>query len=150
MYNETRGLVNKAIMFEKIMEPPRYLLNRFGYVISRIVYLIACGQARIGISKEFCYTLRASKAFGEGGRAYERGDYEVCYEILSPYLAAEQDGVHGGIKYHLGLLFFYGRGVTLNRGQANKLFEEAALLGWEQAQQYLSQFKGRSSEEHYN
>lgn len=137
-------------MFERIMEPPRYLLSRFGYVISRIIYSIVCGLARIGIAKEFCCTLTASKAFGEGSRAYERGDYEICYKVLSPYLAAEQDGVYGGIKYQLGLLFFYGRGVTLNRGQANKLFEEAAYLGWEQAQQYLSQFEGRNSEEHNN
>ncbi|MES9946693.1 MAG: hypothetical protein ABW080_17205 [Candidatus Thiodiazotropha sp.] len=137
-------------MFERKMEPPRYLLNRFGYVFSRIVYSIACGLARIGIAKQFCYTLRASKAFGEGSRAYERGEYKVCYNILSPYLEDEEDGVYGGIKYQLGLLFFYGRGVALNRGQANKLFEEAALLGWEQAQQYLSQFEDRNNEEHNN
>lgn len=137
-------------MFERIMEPPRYLLNRFGYVISRVIYSIACGLAHIGIAKEFCYTLTASKAFGEARRAYERGDYEICYKALSPYIADEQDGVFGGIKYQLGLLFFYGRGVTLNRDQANKLFEEAAYLGWEQAQQFLSQLEGHDSEEHNN
>jgi TPR repeat protein len=79
---------------------------------------------------------------GGGGGAYIKGNYEKAYEILSPYHNVEDDFAHGGIKYQLALLFYYGRGVTMNRPVANKLFEEAASLGWEDAQKYLSQFTG--------
>ena len=79
---------------------------------------------------------------GEGGGEYIRGNYEKAYEILSPYQNVDDDFAYGGIKYQLALIFYYGRGVTMNRPIANKLFEEASSLGCGDAHKYLSQFNG--------
>lgn len=107
-----------------------------------MITAIVCVLGKVGLAEKHCLELRASIAIGAGSGAYIRGNYERCYEILSPYMEVEDDLNFGGIKYQLAILFYYGRGVTLNRPVANKLFREAAALGWEDAQKYLSQFEG--------
>ena len=129
-------------MFEKEMRGLSYILQWIAYLITNLVVGIICLLSKLGIAKQLCQEFKASMALGGGGGAYIKGNYEKAYEILSPYQGVEDDFANGGIKYQLALLFYYGRGVTMNRPIANKLFEEAASLGWEEAQKYLSQFNG--------
>ncbi|MCG7985220.1 hypothetical protein [Candidatus Thiodiazotropha endoloripes] len=120
----------------------KYILRRFAYNASRIYLTVICLPTKFGRGEDVCREFTASHDYGAGTGAYMRGNYLKCYEILSPYQELEDDYVYGGIKYQLALLFYYGHGVTLNRGMANKLFEESAALGWDDAQKYLSQFNG--------
>lgn len=120
----------------------KYLLKRIAYGLTRTIVGAICLLAKLGIGKSACTQFRACVDHGAGAGAYIRGNYEKCYEILSPYLEVQDDDIYGGIKYQLALLFYYGRGVKLNRPMANKLFEESAALGWDNAQEYLSQFDG--------
>ncbi len=116
----------------------------FRYLIYRLVHLsvsAVCLLGKVGIAKDYCNQLRASVVLGEGAGAYLHGNYELSYKVLSPYLNVEDDLMFGGIKYQLALHFFYGKGVTLNRQVANRLFEESAALGWEDAITYLSQYE---------
>ena len=122
----------------------KYILKWVGFLTTHLFVFGICLLSKLGIAKQLCREIKSSMVLGAGGGEYIRGNYEKAYETLSPYLNVEDDFVHGGIKYHLALLFYYGRGVTLNRPVANKLFEEAALLGWEDAQKYMSQYHGQN------
>ncbi len=120
----------------------KYILKWIGFLATHFVVGSICLISKLGLGKQLCREFKASLALGGGGGAYIQGNYKKAYEILSPYQNVEDDLSHGGIKYQLALLFHYGHGVTMNRPIANKLFEESAALGWDEAQKYLSQFDG--------
>ncbi len=110
--------------------------------VAKIIATIVCALAKIGLGKQLCAEFKASRILGLSSGFYERGEYEKAFEVLAPYSEIENDHRYGSLNYQLALLYFHGRGVTLNRAMANRLFAEAAELGNTEAQQYLSQFDG--------
>lgn len=124
----------------------RYIFKLFCYYLTNSVVRFIGLVSKIGIGKSLYIELRAAQDLGAGSGAYKRGDFGKCYEILKPYLERRDDCCHGGIKYLLALLFFYGKGVTLNKETAMLLFEESASLGWRDAKKYLSDLKKGASE----
>ncbi|ODB95941.1 hypothetical protein [Candidatus Thiodiazotropha endoloripes] len=120
----------------------KYILKWLAFETTHLLVGAICLISKLGLGKQLCREFKASMVLGAGGGAYIRGNYEKAYEILAPYQNVDDDFVHGGVKYQLALLFYYGRGVAMNRPVANTLFEEAASLGWDDAQKYLSQFNG--------
>ena len=112
------------------------------YWFANVIAIFTCALAKLGVGKTQCDEYRASRISGLSIQAYESGDFKKCYELLAPYLDAEDDYRNGSIKYRLAMLFFHGNGVALNRPIANRLIGEAAELGNEKAQKYLSQFDG--------
>ena len=102
----------------------------------------ACFLAKFGVGKRLCSEYKAATVSGAAQRAFQQKKYDQCYLLISPYIEQKDDYRFGSIKYIAGLLFFYGHGVSQNRQIANQLFEDAASLGNEEAQVYLSQYNG--------
>jgi len=120
------------------MKVIKSILNKVAYVLVHLVVFVICIPSKFGVGKNVCNEFRASADLGASIGAYSRHEYEKCYRILKPYLKLENDYVYGGIKYQLGVLYYNGKGVTLNIQKANSLFEESAKLGWEDAKRFLS------------
>jgi len=116
----------------------KYILKWIVYASIHVVVFLVGILSKFGIAKNTCNEFRASADLGSGTGAYSRHEYEKCYRRLKPYLDLENDYVYGGIKYQLAILYYYGKGVTLNRQLANSLFQESAKLGSEDEKKYLS------------
>ena len=77
---------------------------------------------------------RDTKFWLESGIAYERaGDYSKAAKWY------RRAAAHGNAiaQYRLGLLYYIGRGVRTNKGEAEKWFRKAAEQGDEQAKEFL-------------
>ena len=127
------------------MKALKQLFKWVGYTIVHAVIGTICFLVKFGVAEQLCIEFKASIALGSGAGAYLRGNYDKAYEVLSPYLEVENDNAFGGIKYQLALLFYYGRGVTIDRTIANRLFSESALLGWDDARKYLNQVNEKNN-----
>jgi len=120
------------------MELMKYLLKWVVHISVHVLVFLVCMLSKFGIAKNTCNEFRASANLGASTGAYSNEEYEKCYRILKPYIGLENDYVFGGIKYQLAILYYYGKGVTLNYEKANSLFKESAELGWEDAKKFLS------------
>jgi hypothetical protein len=98
---------------------------------------IVGGIKLLGLFPKTCNGFIASHDLGRGTRAYE-SDKVQALRYLMRYEDYEDDFCCGSIKYTLGLIYFYGdSSITSDRLKAYSLFESAALLGNETAQEYL-------------
>ncbi len=120
------------------MKMMKYIFKWIVYISVHFFVFLVCILSKLGISKNTCNEFRASANLGAASDAYSKEEYDKCFIILKPYIEQENDYVFGGIKYQLAILYFYGKGVTLDNEKANSLFEQSAKLGWEDAKKYLS------------
>jgi TPR repeat protein len=115
------------------------------YLIVLTFFNLICLLAKLGVAKEFCRGLKIHRDYSAGLSAYERKNYDECFKIYKPYIDCKEDEC-SGIKYTLGLMYYYGQGVNVDRKKALELFGESAALGDIGASLFLKQFKVRTHE----
>jgi TPR repeat protein len=123
---------------------PRVVFKVGGYLLK--ILIVACEKG--GLFPRFSKAMRASGAYGEGTRAYERGDYALAFQLLKP-LADLESGPSSksmdsalrftvaAASYYVGLMYFYGNGVSQSFETGVHHFRKAADLEHPDAAQYL-------------
>ena len=94
--------------------------------------------------------LTASPVFAgidEANSAYDKGNYQQAFSMYKEY--AEQGDPEA--QYDLGLMFYYGEGVSLDLQQAVKWVTESAENGFAYAQLFLGglYFEGKGVNQDY-
>lgn len=98
-----------------------------GSLIARAVVLALVAVAG-------CTVTAPSAETSKGTAAYHRGDYQTAFrEFWKP--ASEGDRV---AQFGLGVLYYHGRGVPMNRQEARDWYRRAAQQGYDRAQSGLA------------
>lgn len=123
---------------------PKVVLKSGGVFLKTVI--VACEM--VGLFPGFTKTMRMSGAYGEGTRAYERGDYALAFQFLKPLADLETGPSSKPLdlslrvtvahaSYFLGLMYFYGNGVPQSFETGVQHFRKAADLEHPDAVQYL-------------
>lgn len=131
-----------VIRYVSIFELGCFIGNKVG-MLSKFFVAICRQLLRVGIFKNISFLFIASTDFGCGTRCYDRGDYSGAFNVLTKYEDNESEHklvkvVLAEIKYYLAIMYFYGRGIEIDKVRASQLFASSAKYGNEKAREYLS------------